>query len=224
MHKPLFSAIALTLFPDMFPGPLGLSLAGKALEKGIWSLSAIDIRNFATDKHRTVDDSPYGGGTGMVMKPDVVDSAIEHAKTLLPGAKIIYTSPRGVPLTQPLVNQLKDQNLIIVVVGHGERCIGAADFAAEDAQAFKRLRAGDFVDQVAVDIHQARAVVLFVDQMRFPDFIVECFCCHRGPIPGQGLDLFWSYPGLETYSSLLVAATTSSFSVMRAALPVRPRI
>lgn len=112
-------AIALTLFPEMFPGPLGLSLAGKALEKGIWSLEALDIRDFAQDKHRTVDDSPYGGGTGMVMKPDVVDRAVEHAKQLLATsnrqpATIIYTSPRGIPLTQSLVNRLKDLNLIIL--------------------------------------------------------------------------------------------------------------
>jgi len=104
--KPLFSAIALTLFPDMFPGPLGLSLAGKALEKGIWSLEAMDIRDFATDKHRTVDASPFGGGTGMVMKPDVVDAAVEAAKAKLPGARIIYTSPRGQKMTQTLIKSL----------------------------------------------------------------------------------------------------------------------
>lgn len=112
--KPLFSAIALTLFPEMFPGPLGVSLAGKALEKGIWSLETMDIRSFAQDKHRTVDDSPYGGGTGMVMKPDVIDSAVEAAKARLPGAKIIYFTPRGTPLTQPLVEELKNQNLILL--------------------------------------------------------------------------------------------------------------
>lgn len=108
---PLFSAIALTLFPEMFPGPLGLSLAGKALEKGIWSLEAIDIRSFATDKHRTVDDSPYGGGTGMVLKPDVVDAAIEAAKEKLAAAGgqrpvIIYLTPRGIPLNQDLIQKL----------------------------------------------------------------------------------------------------------------------
>jgi len=110
----MFSAIALTLFPDMFPGPLGLSLAGKALEKGLWSLETLDIRDFATDKHHTVDASPYGGGTGMVMKPDVVDAAVEHAKTRLPGAQIIYPSPRGIKLTQKLAEDLKNRDLIIV--------------------------------------------------------------------------------------------------------------
>jgi len=112
--KPLLSAIALTLFPDMFPGPLGLSLAGTALKKGIWSLETIDIRDFSTDKHRTVDDSPYGGGTGMVLKPDVVDAAVEAAKAKLPDARILYTSPRGKPLTQALAEELKYQNMIII--------------------------------------------------------------------------------------------------------------
>jgi len=144
MTIPLFSAIALTLFPNMFPGPLGRSLAGKALEKGIWSLQTLDIRSFSHDKHRTVDASPYGGGTGMVLKPDVVDAAVEAALSalshrerggvsrdegphkinsphpnLLPEGEgvcptIIYTTPRGVPLTQPLVEQLKNQDLIIL--------------------------------------------------------------------------------------------------------------
>lgn len=147
-----FSAIVLTLFPEMFPGPLGHTLAGKALEKGIWSLKTLQIRDFATDKHKTVDAPSYGGGTGMVMKPDVLDSAIEHAKTLLPplptreraGVRvetpslagyydtnphpnllperekeqskptIIYPSPRGVPITQPLIEMLKNEDLIIL--------------------------------------------------------------------------------------------------------------
>lgn len=114
MSKPLFSSVVLTLFPGMFPGPLGFSLAGKALEKGIWSLNTLDIRDFATDKHRTVDDSPFGGGIGMVMKPDVIDRAVAHAKTLLPAAKVVYPSPRGVPLTQELAEELKDQQVIIM--------------------------------------------------------------------------------------------------------------
>jgi tRNA (guanine37-N1)-methyltransferase len=108
-------AIVLTLFPEMFPGPLGLSLAGKALAKGIWSLEAINIRDFAADKHKTVDDSPYGGGIGMVMKPDVIDSAIAHAKTRLGGQPtIIYFTPRGAPITQPLIEKLKNQSLILL--------------------------------------------------------------------------------------------------------------
>ncbi len=114
-HSPLFSAVVLTLFPEMFPSTLGHSLAGKALEKGIWSLQTLQIRDFATDKHKTVDAPSYGGGTGMVMKPDVIDAAVCHAKTLLPKKPIIiYPSPRGVPLTQELVEKLRNEQLIIV--------------------------------------------------------------------------------------------------------------
>lgn len=102
----MLRAIALTLFPEMFPGPLGQSLAGTALKKGIWSLEAINIRDFAEDKHKTVDDSPYGGGTGMVMRADVLGRAIEHAQARLPGTKLIYFTPRGAPLTQALAESL----------------------------------------------------------------------------------------------------------------------
>ena len=104
----------------MFPSTLGFSLAGKALERGIWSLQTVQIRDFATDKHKTVDASPYGGGTGMVLKADVVSAAVEHAKTLLSPSTIhhppiiIYPSPRGIPLTQSLVEKLKNEQLIIV--------------------------------------------------------------------------------------------------------------
>lgn len=140
MADPIFSAIALTLFPDMFPGPLGQSLAGTALKKGLWSLDTINIRDFATDKHRTVDDSPYGGGTGMVLKPDIVDAAVEHAKTLLPKGRIIYTSPRGVPLTQSLINQLKSQDLILLC-GRFE----GVDQRVIDHHQMLEISLGDFV-------------------------------------------------------------------------------
>lgn len=118
MTNPLFSAIILTLFPEMFPATLGHSLAGKALERGIWSLKTLQIRDFATDKHKTVDAPSYGGGTGMVLKPDVVDAAVEYAKTLTTNNQqpttIIYPSPRGVPITQSLIERLKNEQLIIV--------------------------------------------------------------------------------------------------------------
>src|SRR5579883_2875273 len=101
----MLRAIALTLFPDMFPGPLGQSLAGTALKKGLWSLEAVNIRDFAEDRHKTVDDSPYGGGTGMVMRADIIGRAIEHAQGRLPGARLIYFTPRGVPMTQALAEE-----------------------------------------------------------------------------------------------------------------------
>src|SRR5512138_3243713 len=103
----------LTIFPEMFPGPLGLSLAGKALERGLWALDVLDIRDFARDKHRSVDDAPFGGGAGMVMRPDVVDAALaaaadrwQQAAGEPAEAPVIYLSPRGRLVTQDLVREL----------------------------------------------------------------------------------------------------------------------
>lgn len=104
----------LTLFPEMFPGPLAYSLAGKALEAGIWQLTTQQIRNSATDKHQTVDDTPYGGGAGMVMKPDVLGNAIASAKAQLPDAELIYFTPRGKPLKQATIKEFSRKNLILL--------------------------------------------------------------------------------------------------------------
>lgn len=96
----------LTLFPEMFPGPLGASLSGKALEKGLWSYKAVNIRDFAEGVHKTVDDTPYGGGAGMVMLAEVLDAAIAEAFRRTPDATLIYFSPRGQHMTQPLCAKL----------------------------------------------------------------------------------------------------------------------
>lgn len=110
----------LTLFPEMFPGTLGTSLPGKALENGLWSCKALDIRAFATDKHRMVDDTPYGGGAGMVMKPDVVGAAIEAAQAQTPGARLIHLTPCGVPFTQTLAAELATEPGMIMLCGRFE--------------------------------------------------------------------------------------------------------
>ena len=94
----MWRATAVTLFPEMFPGPLGESLAGKALKEGVWSLKAVDIRQFAMDRHGTVDDAPFGGGAGMVMKPDVLSAAITEGASE-PGMPKILLSPRGAPFS-----------------------------------------------------------------------------------------------------------------------------
>ena len=112
-----FQATVLTLFPEMFPGPLGLSLAGRALEQGIWSLAARDIRASATDRHRTVDDHPAGGGAGMVLKPDVLAAAIDAAPHAGPR---LLMSPRGERLTQPLVRELAAGPGCLIVCGRFE--------------------------------------------------------------------------------------------------------
>jgi len=137
-----FKAIALTLFPEMFPGPLGHSLAGTALKNGLWEFQTIDIRDFSNNKHRTVDDSPYGGGTGMVLKPDVLARALDHAKSLLPEAKMIYFSPRGVPITQKLVGEcLAAPASLILLCGRFE----GIDQRVIDHYGLLEVSLGDFV-------------------------------------------------------------------------------
>ena len=101
-----FAATVLTLYPEMFPGPLGVSLAGRALSEGAWSLDTIQIRDFASDKHRTVDDTPAGGGAGMVLKADVLAACIDHATPLQPGNPILAMTPRGKPITQARIREL----------------------------------------------------------------------------------------------------------------------
>jgi len=104
----------ITLMPDMYPGPLAHSLIGDALEQGLFSLSIIPLRQFGIGIHQKVDDSPYGGGAGMVLKPDVVDAAILSAKTAQPEAELVYLTPRGETLTQPMLSQLIEKPLILI--------------------------------------------------------------------------------------------------------------
>jgi tRNA (guanine37-N1)-methyltransferase len=101
-----WAATILTLYPEMFPGPLGHSLAGRALGEGIWSLETVQIRDFATDKHRSVDDTPAGGGAGMVMRADVLARAVDDVLARLPDAPMLAMTPRGRPLNQALVREL----------------------------------------------------------------------------------------------------------------------
>jgi len=101
-----FAATVLTLYPEMFPGPLGVSLAGRALEHGVWSLDAVQIRDFAADKHRTVDDTPAGGGAGMVLRADVLAAAIDHAAGRHPDCPVLALTPRGMPITQGRICEL----------------------------------------------------------------------------------------------------------------------
>ncbi|WP_144096483.1 tRNA (guanosine(37)-N1)-methyltransferase TrmD [Croceicoccus sediminis] len=115
-----FAATVLTLYPEMFPGPLGVSLAGRALDAGTWSMDAVQIRDFATDKHRTVDDTPAGGGAGMVLKADVLASAIDHARGLHPDCPVIAMTPRGTPLTQARVRDLAAGPGVNVLCGRFE--------------------------------------------------------------------------------------------------------
>ena len=115
-----FATQILTLYPEMFPGPLGVSLAGRALAENIWSCDAIQIRDFATDKHKSVDDTPAGGGAGMVLRVDVLASAIDHAKAARPDAPILAMTPRGTPITQARVRELARGPGVTILCGRFE--------------------------------------------------------------------------------------------------------
>jgi tRNA (guanine37-N1)-methyltransferase len=115
-----FAATVLTLYPEMFPGPLGLSLAGRALEEGAWSLDTVQIRDFAIDKHRTVDDTPAGGGAGMVLRVDVLAAAVDHALALHPDCPVLAMTPRGKPLTQARVRELAAGPGVTILCGRFE--------------------------------------------------------------------------------------------------------
>ncbi len=134
-------ASVLTLFPDMFPGPLGASLIGKAMAKQLWSLDVRDIREHGLGKHRTVDDTPAGGGPGMVMRADVACAAIDAARAANPGSPAIYLSPRGARLTQHRVQALKDGPGTILLCGRFE----GLDQRAIEARDLEEISLGDFV-------------------------------------------------------------------------------
>ena len=134
-----FAVRVLTIFPEMFPGPVGRSLAGRALEDGLWSLETVDIRDFARDKHRSVDDTPFGGGAGMVMRPDVIGDALAAVSEA--GAPLIYLSPRGRLLDQARVRALASGPGMSLLCGRFE----GVDERVLEAHEIEEVSLGDFV-------------------------------------------------------------------------------
>ena len=150
----MWRSTILTLFPEMFPGPLGISLAGKALASGIWSLDAIDIRGHTTDRHRTVDDTPAGGGPGMVMKADVLARAVDAANA---GSRPrLLMSPRGAPLTQARVEALAAGDGVLILCGRFEgidqRLIEGRDFEEVEERARRFMDQGYRYVRCQVDV------------------------------------------------------------------------
>ncbi|MCG8493823.1 MAG: tRNA (guanosine(37)-N1)-methyltransferase TrmD [Sneathiellales bacterium] len=138
----IWSAHVLTLYPDMFPGPVGQSLAGRGLENGAWDLKVSNIRDHAAGKHHVVDDSPFGGGAGMVMRPDVLGSAIDAAKAVSGEEKrLIYFSPRGRVMNQTLVREIAEGPGVILVCGRFE----GIDQRVIEARQMEEVCLGDFV-------------------------------------------------------------------------------
>ena len=135
-------ATVLTIFPEMFPGPLGLSLAGKALAEAKWSLDVLDIRDFATDRHRSVDDTPAGGGAGMVMRADIAAAAIDAARASAPqGVPTLYLSPRGEPFDQARARDLAAGPGAILLCGRFE----GIDERVIEARDIEEVSIGDYV-------------------------------------------------------------------------------
>jgi tRNA (guanine37-N1)-methyltransferase len=136
-----FRATVLTLFPEMFPGPLGVSLAGRALADGLWSLEVRDIRASATDRHRSVDDSPAGGGPGMVMRADVLAAAVDAAAPADDTRPRYLMSPRGRPLDQALVTELAKGDGVLIVAGRFE----GVDERVIEGRGLTEISVGDYV-------------------------------------------------------------------------------
>lgn len=143
--KGAFTAKIITLFPDAFPGTLGLSLTGKALDFGLWRLETIDLRTFGEGKHRNVDDTPAGGGAGMVLRADVVDAAFRHARIGTPVDRarwpVIYLSPRGAPFTQATARRLAQAEGLTMLCGRFE----GVDQRVLDHHQVEEISLGDFV-------------------------------------------------------------------------------
>ncbi|WP_022673667.1 tRNA (guanosine(37)-N1)-methyltransferase TrmD [Novosphingopyxis baekryungensis] len=136
-----FTAQILTLYPEMFPGPLGVSLAGRALEEGRWACEPIQIRDFAEDRHRSVDDTPAGGGAGMVLRADVLGRAVDHALERAPDAPLIAMTPRGAPLTQARVRAIASGPGVSILCGRFE----GFDERLFDARPIEEISIGDYV-------------------------------------------------------------------------------
>lgn len=136
-----FSADVITLFPELFPGPLGASVLGRGLAEGLWSLKATHLRDFATDKHRTVDDTPSGGGAGMVLKPDILARAIDAVSPADDPRPRLLMSPRGVPLTQRKVHELAAGPGAVIVCGRFE----GVDQRVIEARGLEEVSIGDYV-------------------------------------------------------------------------------
>ena len=166
----MFKANILTIFPEMFPSLLGQSLAGKALSDGLWQINPVNIRDFATDNYRSVDDAPFGGGAGMVMKPDVLGAALDSVKDS--SDKLIYLSPRGTPLTQSKVKELAGLSEITLVCGRFE----GIDERVITRYELEEISIGDFVlsggEPAAICLLDA-VIRLLPDVLGSPDSLTE---------------------------------------------------
>ena len=155
-NNKIYKVSILTLFPEIFPGPLGVSLLGNALQKKLWELNLINIRDFAKDKHKSVDDTPYGGGAGMVMKPDIIEMALNSISDF-PGQRVCLT-PRGKRLSQKKVKKLSLEDGLVLLCGRYE----GIDQRVIDYYNFDEISIGDYV----VTGGESAAIVLLESVIR----------------------------------------------------------
>ena len=155
-NNKIYKVSILTLFPEIFPGPLGVSLLGNALKKKLWELNLINIRDFAKDKHKSVDDTPYGGGAGMVMKPDIIEMALNSISDF-PGQRVCLT-PRGKRLSQKKVKKLSLEDGLVLLCGRYE----GIDQRVIDYYNFDEISIGDYV----VTGGESAAIVLLESVLR----------------------------------------------------------
>ncbi len=137
----MWTACVLTILPEMFPGPLGTSLAGQGLAEGLWQIDTVNIRDYAPDKHRSVDDTPAGGGPGMVMRADILGAAVDGARESYPDLPLIYPSPRGKPLTQARIRELSAGPGAMLLCGRFE----GVDQRVIEARQAEEISIGDYV-------------------------------------------------------------------------------
>lgn len=170
MHS--LHAVILSIFPEMFPGTLGCSLAGQALKNNIWSYDLINIRDYGITKHHNVDDAPYGGGNGLVMRPDVLGQALDKALTLAPTSKIFYPSPRGKLINQTLIQEIVASKKVIILCGRFE----GIDERVIDEYNVEEISLGDFVlsgGEIAAIALLDACIRLLPGVMSNPQTIVE---------------------------------------------------
>tara|TARA_A100001011_G_scaffold306859_1_gene322018 strand:- start:183 stop:869 length:687 start_codon:yes stop_codon:yes gene_type:complete len=135
----MFKARIFTLYPELFPGPFSVGLFGKALKEKIWELQKVNIRDYATDKHKSVDDTPYGGGSGMLMRPDILSNAIEN--NIKEPEKIIYLSPKGKLFNHEIAKDLSNQKVVNLICGHFE----GIDERVLEKKKIEEISIGDFI-------------------------------------------------------------------------------
>jgi len=197
-----FCADVITLFPELFPGPLGASVIGRGMSEGLWSLKVTQLRDFATDKHRTVDDTPAGGGPGMVLKPDILASAIDAIAPAGDARPKLLMSPRGKPLTQARVRELAAGPGAIIICGRFE----GIDQRVIDARELEEVSIGDYV----LAGGEVAAMVLLEAVVRLIPGVLGAVDSHADESFENGLLEYPQYTRPQTFEGADIPAVLTS--------------